>query len=123
MEKRRPKRKFSETFKLSVLREYNSGEKSGYAISKKYSLSCSCLYRWQREYLKKTPLSTKTKEEQEMSTNRSELTETERLQKRIEELTRSLELEKMRSRAFEKMIEITEKEEGITILKKDGAKQ
>ena len=53
MEKRRPKRKFSETFKLSVLREYNSGEKSGYAISKKYSLSCSCLYRWQREYLKK----------------------------------------------------------------------
>ena len=58
-----------------------------------------------------------------MSTNRSELTETERLQKRIEELTRSLELEKMRSRAFEKMIEITEKEEGITILKKDGAKQ
>lgn len=81
------------------------------------------MYRWQREYLKKIPLSTKTKEEQEMSTNRSELTETERLQKRIEELTRSLELEKMRSRAFEKMIEITEKEEGITILKKDGAKQ
>ncbi len=38
--------------------------------------------------------------------------------KRIEELRRSLELEKMRSRAFEKMIEIAEQEEGISILKK-----
>lgn len=47
----------------------------------------------------------------------------ESLQKRIEELRRSLELEKMRSRAFEKMIEIAEEEEGISILKKDGAKQ
>ena len=45
------------------------------------------------------------------------------LQKRIEELRRSLELEKMRSRAFEKMIEIAEEEEGISIFRKDGAKQ
>ena len=43
--------------------------------------------------------------------------------KRIEELRRSLELEKMRSRAFEKMIEIAEEEEGISIFRKDGAKQ
>lgn len=47
----------------------------------------------------------------------------ESLQKRIEELRRSLELEKMRSRAFEKMIEIAEEEEGISIFRKDGAKQ
>ena len=52
-----------------------------------------------------------------------DLTDMESLQKRIEELRRSLELEKMRSRAFEKMIEIAEEEEGISILKKDGAKQ
>ncbi|MDB9150228.1 hypothetical protein [Parabacteroides distasonis] len=58
-----------------------------------------------------------------MSKDQPELTETEALQKRIEELRRSLELEKMRSRAFEKMIEIAEQEEGISILKKDGAKR
>ena len=29
----------------------------------------------------------------------------------------------MRSRAFEKMIEIAEEEEGISIFRKDGAKQ
>ena len=36
---------------------------------------------------------------------------------------RGIELEKMRSRAFEKMIEIAEEEEGISIFRKDGAKQ
>ena len=58
-----------------------------------------------------------------MVPKQSDLTDMEALQKRIEELRRSLELEKMRSRAFEKMIEIAEEEEGISILKKDGAKQ
>ncbi|BBK92470.1 hypothetical protein DN0286_27560 [Parabacteroides distasonis] len=58
-----------------------------------------------------------------MVPKQSDLTDMESLQKRIEELRRSLELEKMRSRAFEKMIEIAEEEEGISILKKDGAKQ
>ena len=58
-----------------------------------------------------------------MVPKQADLTDMESLQKRIEELRRSLELEKMRSRAFEKMIEIAEEEEGISILKKDGAKQ
>lgn len=53
-----------------------------------------------------------------MVPKQSDLTDMESLQKRIEELRRSLELEKMRSRAFEKMIEIAEEEEGISILKK-----
>lgn len=57
-----------------------------------------------------------------MVPKQSDLTDMESLQKRIEELRRSLELEKMRSRAFEKMIEIAEEEEGISIFRKDGAK-
>ena len=58
-----------------------------------------------------------------MVPKQSDLTDMESLQKRIEELRRSLELEKMRSRAFEKMIEIAEEEEGISIFRIDGAKQ
>lgn len=58
-----------------------------------------------------------------MVPKQSDLTDMESLQKRIEELRRSLELEKMRSRAFEKMTEIAEEEEGISIFRKDGAKQ
>ena len=47
----------------------------------------------------------------------------ESMQKRIEALERALEYERMRCRGYEKLIEIAEKEEGISILKKDGAKQ
>lgn len=52
-----------------------------------------------------------------------DLTKEEILGNRIKDLERALELEKLRSRAFEKMIEIAEAEEGISILKKGGAKQ
>ncbi len=38
-------------------------------------------------------------------------------------LKKALEMEKLRSRAFEKLIDLAEKEEGISILKKGGAKQ
>ena len=45
------------------------------------------------------------------------------LQAKIDELEKALAYERMRSRAYEKLIEIAEAEEGISILKKDGAKQ
>lgn len=45
------------------------------------------------------------------------------LQERIAALEKSLVMERMRSRALEKVIEIAEREEGISILKKDGVKQ
>ena len=45
------------------------------------------------------------------------------LQERISELEKSLSMERMRCRALEKVIEIAEREEGISILKKDGVKQ
>ena len=44
------------------------------------------------------------------------------LEEELLRLKKALELEKLRSYAFLKMIEITEKEEGISILKKDGVK-
>ena len=84
------------------------------------------MYAWLKKYSiesERLSLFSVTIEAFHMSKDQPELTETEALQKRIEELRRSLELEKMRSRAFEKMIEIAEQEEGISILKKDGAKR
>lgn len=44
------------------------------------------------------------------------------LEEEVLRLRKALELEKLRSHAFKKLIETTEKEEGISILKKDGAK-
>lgn len=42
---------------------------------------------------------------------------------RIKELEKQLEDAKLKVLAYEKLISITEKEEGISILKKDAAKQ
>ena len=47
----------------------------------------------------------------------------EAMKQKIASLEQALEYERMRSRGYEKLIEIAEKEEGISILKKDGAKQ
>ena len=43
--------------------------------------------------------------------------------KRFSTAWKALEYERMRCRGYEKLIEIAEKEEGISILKKDGARQ
>jgi len=45
------------------------------------------------------------------------------LRERITALEQSLQMERLRCRALEKVIEIAEREEGISILKKDGVKQ
>ena len=45
------------------------------------------------------------------------------LQERIAGLEKSLAMERLRCRALEKVIEIAEREEGISILKKGGVKQ
>ena len=45
------------------------------------------------------------------------------LQEHIANLEKSLAMERLRCRALEKVIEIAEREEGISILKKGGVKQ
>ena len=58
-----------------------------------------------------------------IETQKTKLSNEEILRNRISDLERALELEKLRSRAYEKMIQIAEQEEGISILKKGGARQ
>lgn len=116
---------YNETFKLEVLRDhYSLGSSLNFTV-RKWNLSCkSVLLSWIRRYpidSKLLSLDIETISCQEMS-NRKKSKE-EILQEQILNLKKALELEKLRSRAFEKLIEITEKEEGISILKKDGAKQ
>ena len=45
------------------------------------------------------------------------------LQERISQLEKSLEYERLRVAAYERLIEIVKQEDGIDVLKKDGAKQ
>lgn len=117
---------YSETFKLQVLQDYYSSGKSKNSIERKWNLKHGLIYSWEKVFPIENfslPLPSEAVEAYKMAHDKKELSNEEILQKRIDDLMRSLEYEKMRSRAFEKMIEIAEEEEGISILKKGGAKQ
>lgn len=119
-------REYSKTFKLQVLQDYYSSGQSKRSIERKWKIPSHRIYFWEKSFPIESfplPLSSESLERYKMAHESKEHSTEEILQKRIDALTRSLEYEKMRSRAFEKMIEIAEQEEGISILKKDGVKQ
>lgn len=112
-------------FKLETLSYYYSHGKNARETREKFSLSDATLRTW----IKNTPIDEKCVSLHSEQTNvimkkaLQDGTPEEKLQARIDELEKALAYERMRSRAFEKLIEIAEAEDGISILKKDGAKQ
>lgn len=116
---------YDETFKLEVLRDhYSSGSSLSFTV-RKWNLSCNkLLLSWISRY----PIDSKLLSLDLGTISRYEMTHRKKskedaLHEQVLNLKKALEMEKLRSRAFEKLIEITEKEEGISILKKGGAKQ
>lgn len=116
---------YTEPFRLEVLRDYYASGMSKNFISKKWGLGSSqLLHLWLKRYpLNSELLSLDSETISRFSMFDSTKSKEELLEQEILNLKKALELEKLRSRAFEKLIEIAEKEEGIHILKKDGAKQ
>ena len=116
---------YSETFKLEVLRDYYLGGMSQSFTSKKWGLSCPQLLTF---WIKRYPIDSELLSLPAELISRLSMCDTpkskeELLEQEVINLKKALELEKLRSRAFEKLIEVAEKSEGISILKKDGAKQ
>lgn len=116
---------YDETFILEVLRDYYLSGLSIIATAKKWGVfHPTTLLRWIQCYpidLESLSLSAELISKLKMkntSKSRDQLLEEEILR-----LKKALELEKLRSHAFKKLIESAEKEEGISILKKDGARQ
>ena len=116
--------KFPLSVKLGAIRDYYSDGSSITAVARKWNINRTTLSNW----LKSCPVDAKElslpmEVIDQYRMKHAELTNEEILQKRISDLEQALAYEKMRSRAFEKMIAIAEKEEGISILKKGGVKQ
>jgi transposase len=106
---------YSLSFKKMVVAEYERGVLNKDEIQRKYGIGGnSRVLDWCRKYGKlHYP-------EPGMQIGRPMKDPQKR---RIKELEKALEMEKLKVKAYEKLIEITEKREGISILKKDGAKQ
>lgn len=109
-----PNAKYSESFKRAVVSDYESGLLNKDEIQKKYGIGGnSRVLEWCRKYgklhyPKKGNWGRPMKDPQK---------------RRIKELEKQLAEEKLKVLAFQKLISIAEKEEGISILKKDVAKQ
>ena len=138
---RRVRRRFSEDFKLSVLKDYYESGRSRYFILKKYKLDHTSLRNWLREYavseksLSLSPeivqrLESMTKKEFEspvpgsQSARIAELeAENRRLRERNSGLQAALEYSELRVEAFSRAIKYYDEQEGVDILKKAGSRQ
>ena len=120
---------FDETEKMAIAREYLESDRPASEIVSKYHMSsATVLYGWLDKYLNQkeclslepetdnpTDMAKKTKQQLE-----DELKKAKEENKRLKE---ALELEKLRSLAFNTMIDVAEKNFNIPIRKKVGTKQ
>lgn len=126
MEKKITRKRFSEEFKLSVLRDYYSSGMTKYACYKKYHLSQTALSYWLKQYENETKsLSLPQNQDEEDVSKRSKESykvENQELKKRIRDLEKALEFSKLETLARDMMIDKAEEYFDIRIRKKSGAK-
>lgn len=110
-----PQKKYSDSFKMMVVQEFEKGILTKDQLQMKYGIGGnSRILDWCRKFgklhypKKGTNIGRPMKDPQKQ---------------RIKELEKQLAEEKLKVMAYEKLIEIAEREEGISILKKDAAKQ
>ncbi|HEY0354650.1 MAG TPA: transposase [Flavisolibacter sp.] len=119
---------YSKSFRRKVIEEYLSGNETQREISRRYGIkSRSTLPRWMKELgysniksevLRKPIFEPKTQSCMAPKTSSDSSDDAEKLKKRIEELERQLQDEKLRTEAYQRMIKKAEKELNITIRKK-----
>ena len=119
------KRYYPEELKLSVLRDYYESGSSLNSTAKKWGLSSNSLIRlWKDRYpIDSKSLSLSRKKIDEIMKTRMPKTKEEELSARIKELEKALEYEKLKSLAYNTMIDIAEKEFNIPIRKKPCTRQ
>jgi transposase len=114
-----PRREYSEAFKRKVVSEVENGTLTREAARRKYDIGGgSTVDRWCRKYGNFERLGVRITVQ-----SSNERDETKALKERIRKLEAALADEKLRSMAFETMIEVAERELKVPIRKKPGAKQ
>ena len=123
--KKRTRRFYSLEFKFKVLSYYYSHGENRRNTYENFGIDKSVLRDWLKAYrIEKGCVSLQSELEKVFKMDLPQDTyDLEAMRQKIASLEQALEYERMRSRGYEKLIEIAEKEEGISILKKDGAKQ
>ena len=120
---------FDETDKIAIAREYHErGCPASEIVSKYHISSAVVLYGWLDKYLNEkvcVSLQPETDNETDMSRKSKQQLEDElkAMKAELRRLQEALELEKLRSRAYDTMIDVAEANFNIPIRKKAGTKQ
>ena len=111
-----PDPRYTESFKLMVVREFERGRLNKDQLSLKYSIpGHNTILRWCRKYGKlHYPAPRRGIIGRPMK---------DPAQQKIKELEQALKDEKLKVYAYEKLLEVIKREDGIDLLKKDVAKQ
>lgn len=119
-----PQRSYSDAFKMQVLSDYYANGCHSYLTAKKWGIPEANVHRWIKTICinQKNVLSLQSDliPDNVMIEQQPTL---EDLQKQVSDLQKSLEYERLRVAAYERLIEVVKKEDGIDLLKKGGAKQ
>ena len=109
-------KRYSDEFKKTVVNDVLSGNICPEHAKHKYGISGSCtIATWVKKFEDSVPKRLFMNEQKEKTV--------EELKLEIEQLKHQLEYEKLKSQAFDTMIDIAEQEFKISIRKKSGAKQ
>ena len=120
---------FDETDKIAIAREYHERRCPASEIVAKYHISSAVvLYGWLDKYLNekvRVSLHPETDNETDMSKRSKQQLEEElkAAKAELKRLQEALEMEKLRSRAYDTMIDVAEANFNIPIRKKAGTKQ
>lgn len=110
----RQRRHFSESFKISKVKEIESGVTRVTDIKKEYDVSYTSIYKWIRKY----GMSKKNKQERLVVETQSDVIKLQELRKRLAELERIVGQKQLQIDFKEKMIELAEEYYGVDIKKK-----
>jgi transposase len=112
--------KYSLEYRRQVALDYESGDLSYLQVSEKYGLSGRGLVRdWVRGFRRNGELVPSTPEVM----TEKEKEEQDALRKRIKELEKQLEDERLRSLGLSIMIDVVEEDLGVPVRKKPGSRQ
>jgi transposase-like protein len=112
----RRKRKFSEDFKLKIVKEYESGEFSVVEMTKIYDISYQTIYNWIYKYSKYNKQSIQVVEMKDSQAHKMM-----QMEARIKELEQAVGQKQMNIDYLEKMIDLAKEHYDIDIKKNSNS--
>lgn len=115
---------FTDEFRYQVVQEYLETDQSQLDLLRKYGIKgSSSILNWMRKFGLEQNQTDQIEIQRTMSKETGKTPHEQELEKKVKELERLLENEKLRTMALNTMIDIAERELKISIRKKSGAKR